>query len=221
MATDSDAANHVFSNNTVTNCGTFDPGEVSIRNCTFSNVTTAASLSAALIWNSNADVTDCSFINNAWSPSGAAGIVHTDSVSASVTYSNLQFSGNDYDILWLGTGTLTVQATNGANPTTYYAPNGGTVSIQNAINLTIHVVDTNGNDIRNATCYIEDTSKNVLMNEFSNSSGIATETYNYAGDKDIIAKVRKYGYKAYRSTGTILNQDLNITATMITDPQQT
>ena len=222
MASDSDASNHVFTNNTVTNSGTFHPGSVPIRNCTFSDVTTAASLSAALVWNDSIDIQDCSFINSSYtSPASAAGIVHTDSVSASVTYDNLQFSGNDIDILWLGTGKLTVQSTNGANPTSYYAPNGGTVSILNAITLTVHVVDTNGNDVRNATCYIEDSSKNQLMNEFSDATGIASETYNYSGNENIVIKVRKYGYKAYRSTGTILNQNLNVTATMITDPQQT
>jgi len=198
MASDSDAANHVFSNNTVTNCGTFYPGSVPIRNCTFSNVTTAASLSASFKWNSNVDVSDCSFINNTWSPSGAAGIIHTDSVSASVTYDNLQFSGNDYDILWLGTGTLTIQATNGSNPTTYYAPNGGTVSIQNAVTLTLTGL-VSGSEVR-----IYDHGTGNERAGVENSGETFEFTYNYSANDYVDIVVHNIHYVYLRIENVLL-----------------
>ncbi len=191
MASDSDSTSHVFSDNVVTNCGTFYAGKVPIRNCTFSNVTTAASLSAAFAWDSNTDISDCTFNNNSWSsPSGAAGIIHSDSVSASVTYDNLQFSENDYDILWLGTGTLTVQATNGSNPTTYYAPNGGTVSIQNAVTLTLTGL-VSGSEVR-----IYDHGTTNERAGVENSGTTFQFTYNYSANDyvDIVVHHIEYVY---------------------------
>jgi hypothetical protein len=199
MSSDSDALNHIFSNNTVTNCGIFDPGKVPIRNCTFSNVSNSEPTSAAFKWNSNIDVSDCSFINNTrTSPSGAASIIHTDSVSASVTYDNLQFSGNDYDIKWLGTGKLTIQATNGSNPTTYYAPNGGTVDIQNAVTLTLTGL-VSGSEVR-----IYDHGTTTERAGVENSGETFEFTYNYSANDYVDIVVHNIYYVYLRIENVLL-----------------
>lgn len=57
---------------------------------------------AAMLWNSNIDIVNSSFIANADPDTGekAHGIEHRGISPASATYVGLEFSGNDADILW-------------------------------------------------------------------------------------------------------------------------
>ena len=193
----------------------YDCLQVTPSGSTFSSniISNSTDPSGALSWAGvTNNVTSCDFINN------SVGVEIP--VSAAITFSEMVFDdvGGNYDINNSCGDPITISLTNSSNANSYV---GNTVTFKSAINLSIHVVDTDGNDMRNATCYIEDSSQVELMNEFSDVNGEATQPYNYAGDENIVAKVRRYGYKAFRSTGTIFNQNLNITATMISDPQQT
>lgn len=94
-------SDHLFYGGVVDQCGQFNPvGAVKIRNCTFSNTVDSFSggnkNGSALLWNSNIDIQDCSFIANADVTYNPHAIQHD--VATTVSYNNLIFSGNDYDI---------------------------------------------------------------------------------------------------------------------------
>lgn len=95
-------AQHLFYGGSVIGCGQFDPvGAVILRNLLF--VGTSDSYGgtnidgAALLWNSNIDIEDCQFIANTDATGDPAGIQHDS--EGTFNYTNLTFSGNDYDIL--------------------------------------------------------------------------------------------------------------------------
>lgn len=88
------------------------------------------------------------------------------------------------------------------------------------VTLSIKVIDEDQVDIENAWCYIEDSSQVELMNEQSLGDGTASEGYTYTGDESVLVRVRKYGYKAGRTSATIPGGGLNLTITLIADPQQ-
>lgn len=213
LAAGTDAQGHVFSNNVITGCGQVEAGEVPIRNCTFSETTVVSGMGAAVVWNDDINIQNCTFRDN------ISGILHTTD-SGTVTYTNLTFSDNVYDILFLGTGTLTIQS-DGSDPGKYYAPYGGTVSIVNAVSLNLSVIDENQTTVSGAWCYVEDSSQVELMNEQSLPDGTATETYNYLGEEGCVVRVRKYGFRYHKSNQTIKDTGLSLTITLAEDPQQT
>ncbi len=121
-------SDHKFLGCSFVNSARFDPvGAPVIRNCTFAET---ADGDAALLWNANIDIKSCNFIAN----SVGAAIEHP--VQGSFNYDALFFSGNTYDILYsaaASSGLLTINAQNGADPSTYEITNstGNTVSILN------------------------------------------------------------------------------------------
>lgn len=95
-------ADHLFYGGTVIGCGQFDPvGAPKLRNLLFVSTTDSYGGSnidgAALLWNSNIDIEDCQFIANTDATGDPSAIQH-DSVGT-FDYTNLTFSGNDFDIL--------------------------------------------------------------------------------------------------------------------------
>ena len=88
----------------------------------------------------------------------------------------------------------------------------GSTVINNAVTLEVNGV-TSG-----ARCYIEvtgggDTIGRVLMSEEANSSGIATESYNYPGSEvNVKVKVRLVGFLPFETTGVIDANGLTTTA---------
>lgn len=67
---------------------------------------------------------------------GCGDAVHFDTAQT-ITMDGDTFSGNGFDIHFSGTGTLTINAVNGANPTTTRVSGGGTVVINNSVTLTL------------------------------------------------------------------------------------
>ncbi len=61
-----------------------------------------------------------------------------------ITYDNLTFSGNDKDVLYSAWDELIIEATNGANPTTFSITSGGNVDIQLSATLTLTDIVTSG-----------------------------------------------------------------------------
>lgn len=64
-----------------------------------------------------------------------------------ITYDNLTFSGNDKDILYTAWDQLIIEATNGANPTSFAFTSGGNVDIQLSATLTITDIVASGNSL--------------------------------------------------------------------------
>jgi hypothetical protein len=147
---------------------------------------------SALLWSANINLTHCSFTQNTDADNDPHAIEHP--VSSTFDYVSMTFSGNDYDIEHTsgGASTLTINADANSDPSTSENTEGttGTVTIIATKTLTVTVVDESGAPIENARVAIYDSSSTELMNELTNASGIATESYNYAGDEPITIEVR-------------------------------
>ena len=122
-------------------------------------------------------------------------------------------------------GIVKINATR-SNPTTWEigALWSGCVIITNSVNLTITVKDEGGTVIQNAqtSIYTDDANRTELMNEDTNASGIAQESYNYAGDQDIEVRVRKASggtnYKNFSTLGKITDDGYSLQVTLVEDP---
>ena len=142
-----------FYGNTIDNCYQVIANQTIIRNCNFNGYTIDSD--AALLWNNSINIKNCNFIANTDSTNDPHAIEHPN--SGTYTYDNLQFSGNDYDINFsASSGTLTINATNGSDPSTYEITGSGTsVTINNAVNVTVTVKNTSGTNIENARVLVE------------------------------------------------------------------
>lgn len=139
-------------------CGQFDPvGGVVIRNCEF--LTTVDSYSgsnpngSALLWNNNINIQKCNFIANTDATYNPHAIQHD--TAGTYGYTDLNFSGNDYDIHFTpSSGDLTINATD-SNPSTYENLSSGTVTINISANVEITVVDSSGDPLVGARVFVE------------------------------------------------------------------
>ncbi len=192
-----------------------------IDDCIFQDVKTTAPISGtnAIIINSTTEmsrITNCTFIN--------CNRAIRITVAGTYTFDNIRFTGNSFDIENTSVGAVIINATNGSNPATSVNTAGGSVTINNAVTLAITVVDASNIPIQNARVAIltDDTSETELMNELTNASGIATESYAYTSDKAIILRIRSSsGATAYiplETTGTITAAGFSFQAQMVVDP---
>ncbi|RLI53794.1 MAG: hypothetical protein DRP09_14810 [Candidatus Thorarchaeota archaeon] len=217
-----DDTTHEFIGNTVDQSGQIDPKQTIIRSCTFSGTTDNNNDGSALLWNANINIKNCSFNANTDTTNDPHGIEHPN--AGTFTYDNLTFSGNDYDIENSSTGSVTINATNGANPGTYENTNGGSTTINNSVTIKVTVKDDNGSPIQDAQTAIYKSSDNTeLMNKDTDANGIASTTFNYLSDTDVYIRVRKSSagdtkYQSHSSTGTITSSGLNVTVTLKEDP---
>ena len=158
-----EAAGHEFIGNVVDQCNTISGGSGVQRANIYSGVSVSASrglqpfgiqsagLSASFAYNdAKTNIKNSSF--NANSYGGAVIDVYNgiDIIAdghavhhrekgdqINITYDNLTFSGNDKDILFTAWDKLIIEATNGANPTTFAITSGGDVDIQLSATLTL------------------------------------------------------------------------------------
>lgn len=136
------------------------------------------------------------------------------------TFNALMFSGNTTDIDNTSGGSVTVNCVNGSNPTTFT----GDTTIVNTVYLTVWVEDEEGAALQGAAVRIERLSDNQqLMNEETDVTGKAEETYNYVGDENIEVRIRKSSsgeparYFSYKTSGTITSGGYTLTAVLIKD----
>ena len=175
--------------------------------------------------------------------SGTPTTQHMLDLSTSGTYSvsmdNLKFYGTysgtvlHGDLSSATLSTVTGNALNGANPSAALFSKTGnassTITINNAVNLTITVIDPSGVAIASAhVTIIRDSDKVDLMpnTTTTNASGIATTTFNYVSDTAVTIRVRKNSpiefpadprYFPYQSTGTIGVNGLILTVNLVLD----
>ena len=192
--------------------GQFDPvGSIQIRNCVFSGYQGAA---AALRWRSTINIKNCQFLANS-NGSNASAIEH-QTTSISVTYDNLTFSGNDFDIYVNNTtGVLTVNSANGSNPTSSRNVGASSTVINNAVPIVLSgLVAGSRIWIYNETDGVTLFNEVVAGTEFSNS-------VNFTGVKALSVRVRNASgspkYKPYATSGSLtssgfsaqINQELD------------
>ncbi len=196
--TDSASQTHSIDNCIFTGCGTIDPGTAPFRDCSFSSVSSSAS-SGALLYNDNINVENCNFANNTVPGSGGYAITHT--ISGGYVYTGLTFSGNDYDILYLGPSgsVLTIQATQGSNPSTWYAPYEGIVDIQNSKTLTLSGL-VSGSEVR-----IYDTGTITERGGVEDSSTSFDFVYNYSASDYVDIVIHHVDYVYFRIDNYLLS----------------
>lgn len=210
-------ADHLFYGGVINNCGQFDPvGAPKLRNLTISGYTLDAD--GALLWNENIDIKDCNFLAN--TGANASGIEHPSAVGSPYSYDNLRFAGNDYDVNNTSGSAIVIDCSNLADPGTY---KGSAVTFLNAILLKVWVFDEAGDPVFEAQVAIYKVSDDSpLMNEDTLGSGLAEQSYNYAGDVDIYIRVRKSStgatkYLPFYGTGTIISTGFTLTIRFIED----
>jgi len=131
-------------------------------------------------------------------------------------------------IQWLGTGTLTIVNTNGSDASIGSTPNGGTIVFATTQTLTVTCLDAvTKNPIEGARVYIEAgdwgdiTAGTAIMNKLTNSSGVATQTFNYTNDQPIIGRARRTTntprYKTATLPTSLTSDALNATILMVKD----
>lgn len=118
-------------------------------------------------------------------------------------------------------GLVTLNITNFGDTPTYRNGSGASTVVNNAVDLDLKIIDENQANVQDAWCAVYDSGSVQLMNEQSLSDGTATESYNYLGEESAVVRVRKYGYKYYKSNQTITSAGLSLTITLVADPQQT
>jgi len=103
------------------------PKDAEVLGCFFINT---SDVDAAVLWNETIDITDCSFIGN----TAGAGIEMPSDAGTPYAYDGLLFSGNTYDVLNSSGSAISVNLSNGSNPTNY---EGTTVTFVASYTLTV------------------------------------------------------------------------------------
>lgn len=131
-------------------------------------------------------------------------------------------STTDY-CFYLYTSPVTINVTNGGGTPVYQESLGVSVTVNNAVTLSVMVEDTVGSPIQNARVAIYKTSDGTeLLNTLTNSSGIASTSYAYTADTAIDIRVRKSSTGSTRyvnndSAGTITSTGFSSIVVMIQD----
>jgi hypothetical protein len=176
---------HLFYGGVVYECGQFDPvGSPSIRNVIFASTkdeyTPGQPDGAALLWNDDIDIEDCKFIANTHATYDPHAIEHP--ISGEKNYVDLEFPGNDYDILYTSSGELQINASGVSDPTSYEDLAGDGVSI---ISTKIHTL-TGIQEGSEVTYVSGEGLSGIVLKHVENVdgsySGEVSYQYNYAGD---------------------------------------
>jgi hypothetical protein len=187
-------------------CGQVDIGTAFTRNCVFTAYTAS---NAALLWNPNINIKNSTFNLNTNTVNDPAGIMHT--TSGTFTYDNLKFSGNDYDIFNSSSGLVTINSANGSNPATSRNSAGSSTSIVNSVSHTISGLQTDSRVI-----WIR-VSDDVELYNTTETSGLATYAYNYAGDTAVDIQIISLGYKNKIISTTLASVNATIPASQELD----
>lgn len=214
--------NHEFLGNTVSSCGILDPGRVVVRNCRIVGWT-GGTTDAALLWGANADVKRCTFTS---SGSGHAIKITT---AGTYTFDGMTFSGygadgtNNASVYNASGGLVTINVTGTSSGLTVRNSAGSSTTINNAVTLSVTVLNALGSPIQNARVAIYRSSDNVeLMNSLTNVSGVATTSFAFTTDTAIYIRVRKSSTGTTRyvnndSSGTITSTGFSSTVTLLAD----
>jgi len=122
-------------------------------------------------------------------------------VSGPLTWNlrNINFSGNTQDIRFNHTsGLLTVNVLEkGDTPTTSDGGAGGTISVLNTVTLDVLVVEGDFSTINvgsRVAIHLRVNPFTEFMNEETDGTGHAVETFNFVSDQDVFVRVRDEGF---------------------------
>lgn len=133
-------------------------------------------------------------------------------------------SGNEAILCNVSSGqTLTINVASGATVPSVKNDGSGAVNVvSGAVNIDVHVEDQQGSDVSGALVYVDEdlgAAGNITNTTTDVNGDITTAQYSGAATSATL-RVRKYGYKPYTATITLLS-DTATNVTLITDPQQT
>jgi len=199
---------------TFAKCGQVDVGRAQCRGLIFSGY---EGTDGALLWNENIDIKASKFLRN------SRGVEHPSYSGSPYTYTALEFAGNTYDVNNTSGNGITINVPGVSNPTTY---TGSSVSFASTVTLTVTVQDANRDPIELAqtSIWLLASPYTQLMNEDTDSDGIATEEYGGSTPVDVVVKVRKSDvydsprYTPYSAVQTIGDGGLSLTVTLQENP---
>ena len=197
-------------------CGQVVPSTCVVKYCNF--IACLSTVDAAILINNDPHyVTDCNFIGN---PKA----VEIDTVGdAEYDFSNLEFSGNTYDINNTSGSALTIAKGGTSDPSTY---TGSLVTFSASYLLSIKVQNQAKEAIENAqtSIFLLDSPYTQLMNEDTLGTGLAEEYYSGSTPVDIVYKVRKSEttddprYYPFSGTGKITADGFSAIVTLKVNP---
>lgn len=192
-------------NTSFSDCYQIDPSGATFENNTISNYSETA-VNGAILWPGGTTVSDCSFLNC------DEAIEITQTVDQ--TFDGLIFSGNTDDVHLNNGGTsIDVNKTNGANPTTYVATGGGTVTFTASFILTLENVPSGVQ-----ATIVNSSTRTELKNEVSTGVDI---TYSHGGGETVDILFIGLNYDPNTSDVfnlTLPNANRTITVDLIDDP---
>jgi hypothetical protein len=195
--TDSASYSHSISNCAFINSGQVNPGTVSF---TYNSINdydeTYSSAGGALIIDSASNVSNWS--NLSFTSSGTGHAIYI-TAGGTYTFTNFTYSGYGASsttdaVIYNNSGTsVTIQVSGGDTPT-YRNGSGASTTVVSSVTMTITVKNKDTLAvIQNAQTSIQlyNSPYTQLMNEDTNASGIATESYGGTTPVDVVVKVRK------------------------------
>lgn len=213
-----------FIDSTLTLSGTFSPKGALVYNSTVSS----PSANVGMIIDSPSEVSNV--VNSLFS-----GCNNAIEITAAGEYDfdNLTFIGNTYDILNSSTGTVTINALNGTNVSTFINTNGGSTVINNAKTFTITNVAANteirilrqsdlvelagAEDVGNTT---PGTFNTVIATDPVNSGRYTVSyTYSYSADIDVFVVAHSLSFQWLRSKATLSDTNSSLQISQLSDRQ--
>jgi hypothetical protein len=184
-------------------------GRAVTRNTAFTSVFDYAGSGniAALAWNANIDISDCTFTNNTDATAVTAhDIEHT--AAGTEAYDNLTTSGAEQEILFsAASGDLTVNLSNGSNfqtgtnPANHTVTGTGNITVNNAVTVRVQGV-TEGTQVNVIAAESKGTitAGDSILNALADANGIAENTgFNYEtafepDGLDVAVRARNQGF---------------------------
>lgn len=212
---DVSGGDHYITTTAFTGCGQIDVGSAECRGLTFAGYAGAAD--GALLWNDDIDIKNSRFLAN------TRAVEHPDYSGSPYTYTNLTFAGNTYDVNNSSGEGISIGKSGTSNPTTY---TGDSVSFAASYPITILVQDPDRNELPlvQTSCYLLLSPYTELMNEDTDSDGIADAEYGGSTPVDIVVRARKSEttdsprYTPHSSIQTITTAGLSLTITLEPSP---
>jgi hypothetical protein len=211
MGTFSPQSSTTFTNTTFRNCALITANNATFNSCSL--IGTSDSVKAVII-------ADPSKISNTEFTS--SGTKHAIELTTTGEYN---FTGNTFSG-YSGTstnaaiynnsgGSITLNILGGGDTPSVRNGSGASTTIQNSVNLVV------GGLVAGSRVYIRNTTDSIDLFNQTEATSTFSQSYAYAGDKNILVRVRKATsgtkYKTWETTGTITSTGFTTTANQIVD----
>lgn len=206
------------------NCPSFTQTGATLTGCEFTNtkVDSSSPANAALI--SASTISKTTGTNHGIEITGTAADMTLNAVTFSGYAGTNGSTGNEAIFVNIATGNMTINITGGGS-TPSIRTAGATVTVQNAVNVTVTVKDAATlAAIENARVLVEKSSDGTdILTGLTNASGVITTSYAYTADTAITGTARRatvaYGtlYKPGAISGTITAAGLDVTILLNSD----